>query len=140
MATIHFSNITKKFDDFEAVKKFNLEVKDQEFVCLVGPSGCGKTTTLRMLAGLEEITEGTIEIEDKVINEVSPKDRNIAMVFQSYALYPHYTIYDNLAFGLRTRGKIKAMGLNVGTIITFLMLLVWGALAGIYYGVSLLVG
>ena len=92
----------------EAVHKSSLDVKDKEFMVLVGPSGCGKTTTLRMVAGLEEITEGEVVIGDRVVNEVLPKDRNIAMVFQNYAIYPHMTVYDNLAFGLRQRKTPKA--------------------------------
>jgi multiple sugar transport system ATP-binding protein len=107
MANIKFKNVTKRFGKFTAVDNLNLEVMDREFVCFVGPSGCGKTTCLRMLAGLEEITSGQISIDGQIINELLPKDRNIAMVFQSYALYPHYTIYDNLAFGLRNRHKKK---------------------------------
>jgi multiple sugar transport system ATP-binding protein len=105
MAKVSFENITKRFGNFTAVKDFNLEIKDHEFVCLVGPSGCGKTTTLRMLAGLDDITEGSIKIGDLEVNNVEPKDREIAMVFQSYALYPHYNVYDNLAFGLRARAQ-----------------------------------
>ena len=92
----------------EAVHRSSLDVKDKEFMVLVGPSGCGKTTTLRMVAGLEEITEGQVLIGDRVVNEVLPKDRNIAMVFQNYAIYPHMTVYDNLAFGLRQRKTPKA--------------------------------
>ncbi|MHA1520299.1 MAG: ABC transporter ATP-binding protein [Promethearchaeota archaeon] len=136
MAKIEFKNITKRFGTFEAVKNFNLEVHDEEFVCLVGPSGCGKTTSLRMLAGLETISEGTISIDGKVINDISPKDRDIAMVFQSYALYPHYTVYDNLAFGLRTREKIKGANL----LISLFMFLFYGTVFGIYYGFSFLMG
>ena len=92
MATVSFNRITKQFGDLVAVKDFNLEIKDREFVVLVGPSGCGKSTTLRMLAGLEKITQGTIEIDGRVVNRVHPKDRDIAMVFQNYALYPHMTV------------------------------------------------
>ena len=88
---------------FEAVKDFNLEIEDKEFIIFVGPSGCGKSTTLRMIAGLEEITSGTLKIGDRVVNDVEPKDRDIAMVFQNYALYPHMTVYDNMAFGLKLR-------------------------------------
>ena len=91
----------------EAVHRSSLEIKDKEFMVLVGPSGCGKTTTLRMIAGLEEITEGKVYIGDRVVNDVLPKDRNIAMVFQNYAIYPHMTVYDNLAFGLRQRKTPK---------------------------------
>jgi multiple sugar transport system ATP-binding protein len=91
-----------------AVHRSNLAIEDREFMVLVGPSGCGKTTTLRMVAGLEEITEGTVKIGERVVNEVLPKDRNIAMVFQNYAIYPHMTVYDNLSFGLRQRKFPKA--------------------------------
>jgi len=107
MARVLLENVTKKFDEVEAVKNINLEIKDKEFVVLVGPSGCGKTTTLRMIAGLEEITEGKIYIGDTLVNDVPPKDRNIAMVFQNYALYPHMKVYDNMAFGLKLRGIPK---------------------------------
>ncbi|MDD5953946.1 MAG: ATP-binding cassette domain-containing protein, partial [Firmicutes bacterium] len=86
-----------------AVQEFNLEIKDKEFIVLVGPSGCGKSTTLRMIAGLEDISSGTLKIDGKVMNDVEPKDRDIAMVFQNYALYPHMTVYDNMAFGLKLR-------------------------------------
>jgi len=102
-------NVTKKFkDDVVAVKNINLEITDKEFMVFVGPSGCGKTTTLRMIAGLEEITEGDIYIGDRRVNDVPPKDRNIAMVFQSYALYPHMSVYDNMAFGLKLRKISKS--------------------------------
>jgi multiple sugar transport system ATP-binding protein len=104
LARVLLENVSKKFDDVDAVKNVNLEIKDKEFVVMVGPSGCGKTTTLRMIAGLEEVTEGKILIGDRLVNDVPPKDRNIAMVFQSYALYPHMKVYDNMAFGLRLRG------------------------------------
>ena len=107
MARVLLEGITKKFDEVVAVKDINLEINDQEFVVLVGPSGCGKTTTLRMIAGLEEITEGKIYIGDTLINDVPPKDRNIAMVFQNYALYPHMRVYENMAFGLKLRGIPK---------------------------------
>jgi multiple sugar transport system ATP-binding protein len=103
MATVTFENVQKMYGDFQAVKDFNLEIGDGEFMVLVGPSGCGKTTSLRMIAGLEEISEGTLRIGDRVVNDVPPKDRDIAMVFQSYALYPHMTVRDNLAFGLKLR-------------------------------------
>jgi multiple sugar transport system ATP-binding protein len=108
MATVSFLNVTKRFGNQEAVKDFDLEIKDKEFVVLVGPSGCGKSTTLRMLAGLEKITEGTIEIDGQVVNKIHPKDRDIAMVFQNYALYPHMTVYRNMAFGLQLRRLPKA--------------------------------
>ncbi len=106
MARVLFENVTKRFGDVVAVNDLNLEVQDKEFMVLVGPSGCGKTTALRMLAGLEEITSGNIYIGDNLVNEVHPKDRDIAMVFQSYAIYPHMTVYDNIAFGLRLRKKL----------------------------------
>src|SRR5713226_705021 len=105
MASVSYEHVTKRFAGGTlAVNDFNLEIKDTEFMVLVGPSGCGKSTALRMLAGLEEVTEGEIKIGDKVVNDVPPRDRDIAMVFQSYALYPHMTVFDNLAFGLRMRG------------------------------------
>ena len=107
MAKVTLQNVTKRFDDVEAVKGISLEIKDKEFVVMVGPSGCGKTTTLRMIAGLEEVSEGKIFIGDRLVNDVPPKDRNIAMVFQSYALYPHMKVYDNMAFGLKLRGIPK---------------------------------
>ena len=103
MATVTFEHVTKKFGDVIAVDDFNLEINDGEFMVFVGPSGCGKTTSLRMIAGLEDITEGVVKIADRVVNDVPPKDRDIAMVFQSYALYPHMSVYDNLAFGLKLR-------------------------------------
>ena len=104
MASLSLQHITKRYPNgFEAVKDFNLEIADKEFIIFVGPSGCGKSTTLRMIAGLEEISGGTLKIGDKVMNDVEPKDRDIAMVFQNYALYPHMTVYDNMAFGLKLR-------------------------------------
>ena len=104
MATVTLKNINKVYDgNVHAVVDFNLNVKDREFIVFVGPSGCGKSTTLRMIAGLEDITSGELRIDDEVMNDVAPKDRNIAMVFQSYALYPHMTVYDNMAFGLKLR-------------------------------------
>jgi multiple sugar transport system ATP-binding protein len=103
MATVTFENVDKIYGDFHAVKDLNLEIADGEFMVLVGPSGCGKTTSLRMIAGLEEISGGTLRIGDRVVNDVAPKDRDIAMVFQSYALYPHMSVRDNLAFGLKLR-------------------------------------
>jgi multiple sugar transport system ATP-binding protein len=108
MATVTFEHVTKKYGEVVAVDDLNLEIRDGEFMVLVGPSGCGKTTSLRMVAGLEEITAGTLRIGDKVVNDVAPKDRDIAMVFQSYALYPHMTVYDNLAFGLKLRKVAKS--------------------------------
>jgi multiple sugar transport system ATP-binding protein len=107
MATITFEHVTKQFDESFAVNDLNIEVEDGEFLVLVGPSGCGKTTALRMLAGLEEITTGRILIGDRVVNNVAPGARNVAMVFQSYALYPHMTVYDNLAFSLRNQKQPK---------------------------------
>jgi multiple sugar transport system ATP-binding protein len=104
MAKVVFESVTKVYPgNVVAVKDFSLEVEDREFVVLVGPSGCGKSTSLRMVAGLEEITEGRIFIDDRVVNDVAPKDRDIAMVFQNYALYPHMTVYNNMAFGLKLR-------------------------------------
>src|SRR3954451_25132918 len=103
MAEIEFVHVSKSYGDTPAVRDLNLKVGEGEFVVLVGPSGCGKTTALRMVAGLEEITEGEIRIGDRVVNELAPRDRDIAMVFQNYALYPHKTVYENLAFGLRMR-------------------------------------
>ena len=104
MAKVTLKNITKVYPgNVTAVKDVNLEIADKEFIVLVGPSGCGKSTTLRMIAGLEEITEGELYIGDKLCNDVAPKDRDIAMVFQNYALYPHMTVYDNMAFGLKLR-------------------------------------
>jgi multiple sugar transport system ATP-binding protein len=103
MAPITFEHVTKRFDDAVAVNDLNIDVADGEFLVLVGPSGCGKTTALRMLAGLEEISDGRILIGDRVVNNVAPGARDVAMVFQSYALYPHMTVYDNLAFSLRNQ-------------------------------------
>ncbi len=103
MASVTYDHVTKRFGDVVAVNDLNLEIQDGEFLVLVGPSGCGKSTALRCLAGLEEITEGNIYIGDRLVNDVPPKDRDIAMVFQSYALYPHMSVYDNMAFGLRLR-------------------------------------
>lgn len=107
MANVILRNVTKRFDAVVAVDNINLEIADQEFLVLVGPSGCGKTTTLRMVAGLEEITEGEIFIGDQLVNNLEPKDRNIAMVFQSYALYPHMKVFDNMVFGLKMRKVSK---------------------------------
>jgi multiple sugar transport system ATP-binding protein len=104
MAKVELENVTKIFDNkVVAVKDVTLTVEDKEFVVLLGPSGCGKTTTLRMIAGLEEVTKGTIKIDGKAVNDVEPKDRDIAMVFQNYALYPHMSVYENMAFGLKLR-------------------------------------
>ncbi len=108
MASLSLKNINKVYPNgFVAVKDFNLEVKDKEFIIFVGPSGCGKSTTLRMVAGLEEISSGELWIGDKLMNDVEPKDRDIAMVFQNYALYPHMSVYDNMAFGLKLRKTPK---------------------------------
>ena len=104
MASLSLKNICKVYPNgFEAVKNFNLEIADQEFIIFVGPSGCGKSTTLRMIAGLEDISSGELKIGDRVVNDVEPKDRDIAMVFQNYALYPHMSVYDNMPFGLKLR-------------------------------------
>jgi multiple sugar transport system ATP-binding protein len=108
MANVKYEYVTKRFGEVVAVSHLNLDVEDKEFLVLVGPSGCGKTTALRLLAGLEELTEGNIYISDRLVNDVAPKDRDIAMVFQSYALYPHMSVYDNMAFGLRLRKTPKA--------------------------------
>ena len=104
MASLSLKNINKVYPNgFHAVKDFNLEIEDKEFIIFVGPSGCGKSTTLRMIAGLEEISSGELWIGDKLVNDVEPKDRDIAMVFQNYALYPHMSVFDNMAFGLKLR-------------------------------------
>ena len=113
MARIVLDNVSKSFtgpkgEEVRAVNNVSLAVEDKEFVVLVGPSGCGKSTTLRMIAGLEEISRGSISIDDKIVNEVEPKDRDVAMVFQNYALYPHMTVYENMAFGLKLRKYPKA--------------------------------
>jgi len=107
MANVLYDHVTKEFGDVVAVNDLTLNIDDKEFIVLVGPSGCGKTTALRMLAGLEEITKGEVRIGDRVVNDVPPKDRDIAMVFQSYALYPHMSVYDNMAFGLKLRKTPK---------------------------------
>lgn len=126
MAKVKYENVTKRFGNFIAVDNFNLEVEDHEFLCLVGPSGCGKSTTLRMLAGLDKITEGTIKIGDNIVNEVEPKDRGIAMVFQSYALYPHYNVYDNLAFGLRAKSTKSGKRLLQSIILSIYIVVIAG--------------
>jgi multiple sugar transport system ATP-binding protein len=108
MGQVRLEHVFKKYDSHAVVKDVSIEIEDKEFVVLVGPSGCGKSTTLRMIAGLEEISEGSISIDGKVVNDVPPKDRDIAMVFQNYALYPHMTVYENLAFGLKMRKYSKA--------------------------------
>ena len=108
MAGLTLKNIYKKYSGgVTAVSDFNLEIEDKEFIILVGPSGCGKSTTLRMIAGLEDISEGELYIDDKLVNDIAPKDRDIAMVFQNYALYPHMTVFDNMAFGLKLRKTPK---------------------------------
>jgi len=103
MAQVSLRKLVKRFDDTEAVRGIDLDIADKEFVVLVGPSGCGKTTTLRMIAGLEEISAGEIAVDGEVVNDVPPKDRDMAMVFQNYALYPHMTVYENMSFGLRLK-------------------------------------
>jgi len=103
MASVTFDHVSKKFGDFTALNDLNIAIEDKEFLVLVGPSGCGKTTALRCLAGLEEVSAGRVLIANQVVNDVAPKDRDIAMVFQSYALYPHMTVFDNMAFGLKLR-------------------------------------
>src|SRR3954464_13750381 len=109
MAGVVLKDVVKVYEGGQkVVDRFNLDIADREFVVLVGPSGCGKSTTLRMIAGLEEVTSGTISIGDRVVNDVAPKDRDIAMVFQSYALYPHMSVYDNMAFALKLRNTPKA--------------------------------
>ena len=107
MAEINISNINKSFGSTHVIKDVSLEIKSESFTVLVGPSGCGKSTMLRMIAGLEEINSGTISIDGQVVNDLPPKERNIAMVFQSYALYPHMTVFDNMAFGLKIEKKSK---------------------------------
>ncbi len=107
MASVTYRNVHKSFGNTVVIQNMNLEIHDKEFLVFVGPSGCGKSTSLRMLAGLEEVTSGEILIGDRVVNNVAPKDRDVAMVFQSYALYPHMTVYDNMAFGLRLRKTPK---------------------------------
>ncbi|MEL0196589.1 MAG: ABC transporter ATP-binding protein, partial [Rhodobiaceae bacterium] len=103
MAGIRLKNLTKRWGDFVAVDTFDLDIADQEFLVLLGPSGCGKTTTMRMIAGLEEITSGDVEIDGRVVNDLEPKDRDIAMVFQSYGLYPNMNVYENIRFPLKVR-------------------------------------
>ena len=117
MASVTFENVTKRFDDAEVVKNLNLKIADKEFVVLVGPSGCGKSTTLRMLAGLEEVSAGHIFIGDREVNDLPPRERDISMVFQSYALYPHKSVFENIAFSLRNRGIIdKEINSRVGRV------------------------
>lgn len=107
MAGVRLEHIVKRYGTLEVIKDINLEVQEQEFVVLVGPSGCGKSTTLRMIAGLEEISDGVMSIDGQVVNNKAPKDRDVAMVFQNYALYPHLKVFENIAFGLRIRGESK---------------------------------
>ena len=128
MASLSLEHVYKKYPNgFEAVKDFNLDIADKEFIIFVGPSGCGKSTTLRMIAGLEDISQGTLKIDGKVMNDVEPKDRDIAMVFQNYALYPHMTVYDNMAFGLKLRkvpkDEIDKMVCNAAKILDLTQLL-----------------
>src|SRR5262247_891581 len=103
MARVTLEGVSKSFGKVRVIEKLDLDIRDQEFMVLVGPSGCGKSTALRMIAGLEDVSAGTITIGDRVVNDLPPKDRDIAMVFQDYALYPHMTVYDNMAFGLKMR-------------------------------------
>src|SRR5690348_11156541 len=111
MAGVQFEHVYKRFDKVEVVRDINLDVRDKEFLVLVGPSGCGKSTCLRMMAGLEDVSAGAIYIGDRLVNDVVPQERDIAMVFQNYALYPHMTVFDNMAFGLKlhhiSRDEIK---------------------------------
>src|ERR1700704_594851 len=107
MADVEFINVAKRYGDVSVIEHLNLHINDHELMVLVGPSGCGKSTALRMIAGLEEVTDGTVSIGGRVVNDLAPKDRDIAMVFQSYALYPHMTVRENLEFGLRMR-KVPA--------------------------------
>ena len=103
MARINFNDVTKHYGEVVAVRDLNLEIFDREFIVLLGPSGCGKSTTLNMIAGLEEVTEGELWFDDQIVNALPPHRRDVAMVFQSYALYPHKSVYENIAFGLRMR-------------------------------------
>ena len=107
MAKVTLEKVSKFYGDVEVVKKINLEIKDKEFLVLVGPSGCGKSSSLRMIAGLEEIDEGIIKIGDQTVNELEPRERNVSMVFQNYALYPHMTVEENLGFSLKIAGQEK---------------------------------
>ena len=115
MADVQLQELTKIYPgEIRAVDRIDLTIADREFVVLVGPSGCGKTTTLRMIAGLEEITSGTIRIGGRVVNDLAPKDRDVAMVFQNYALYPHMTVYKNMAFGLKLRETTESRDSTTG--------------------------
>ncbi len=138
MARVLFNNVTKKFDETVAVDNINIDVEDGEFLVLVGPSGCGKTTSLRMLAGLEEATSGDIVIDNKRVNNIAPSERDIAMVFQSYALYPHLTIYDNLAYGLRARtiNRWNSTFISLTTLFTYLLMIIFFLVVD-YIGASL---
>src|SRR3990170_1081478 len=107
MARVFYEHVTKRFGDVVAVNDLTLEIPDKEFLVLVGPSGCGKSTVIRLLAGLETLTEGSVSIDDRTVNDLPARDRDIAMVFQSYALYPHMSVYDNMAFGLKMHGTPK---------------------------------
>ena len=107
MARVVYEHVTKRFGEVVAVNDLSLEIQDKEFLVLVGPSGCGKSTVIRLLAGLETLTEGNVYINDRLVNDVPARDRDIAMVFQSYALYPHMSVFDNMAFGLRMHGTPK---------------------------------
>ena len=107
MADISIENLNKSYGKTQVIRDFSLNIKSQSFTTLVGPSGCGKSTLLRMIAGLESITSGNISIDGRLVNDLSPKERNIAMVFQSYALYPHMTVFDNMAFGLKLEKRPK---------------------------------
>ena len=106
MAVVKLENVSKSWGDFKAVDDFNLTINNEEFLVLLGPSGCGKTTTMRMIAGLEELSSGTIKIDDIIVNDLEPKDRDVSMVFQSYGLYPNMSVYENIRFPLKIR-KIK---------------------------------
>src|SRR6267154_6428290 len=108
MAKVHFRRVTKRYGELEIIHGIDLDVADGEFIVIVGPSGCGKSTLLRMVAGLEAISTGEITIGDRVVNALEPKDRDIAMVFQNYALYPHMSVFDNMAYGLKIRGFAKS--------------------------------
>ena len=120
MAEIQLKNLTKRWGSFVGVDNFNLTIHDEEFLVLLGPSGCGKTTTMRMIAGLEEVTEGEIIIDGKKINALEPKDRDVAMVFQSYALYPNMTVYENIRFPLKVRKIDKALHDERGSYIKYI--------------------
>ena len=106
MAVVKLENVSKSWGDFKAVDDFNLTIEDEEFLVLLGPSGCGKTTTMRMIAGLEELSSGTIKVDDVIVNDLEPKDRDVSMVFQSYGLYPNMSVFENIRFPLKIR-KIK---------------------------------